>query len=148
REVVLDALIRPLEAVHPELGTLERLHRSDVLVGGAKDDERRVAEEDELTALTEQPRRLGDPAIRVGPDRGAVLRDDEVERCVCQRHVLSERLHELEPEPKALLTATSRRELSGSRVDADDPRSSRLLQPGAEVRGAATELDDLLAGQI
>src|SRR4029079_6328566 len=33
RKVVLDALVRPREAVHPELRTLQGLHRGDVLVG-------------------------------------------------------------------------------------------------------------------
>src|SRR4029077_13538738 len=147
-EVVLDALVRPLEAVHPELRTLQRLHRGDVLVGRAENDERGVAEEDELAARTQQPSRLRDPAVRVGPDRGAVLGDDEVEGLVRQRHVLSERLHEFEPEPETLLTTPRGLELCGSRVDADDPRGARLLQPGSEVRGAAAELDDLFAGQI
>src|SRR3954447_18507870 len=141
REVVLDALVRPRKAVHPELRTLQCLHRGDVFVGRAEDDERRVAEEYELAGRTQQTSRLRDPAIRVGPDRRAVLRDDEVEGRVRKRHVLSERFHELEPEAETLLTATRRLELSGSRVDAENPRGACLLQPGAEVRSAATELE-------
>ncbi len=54
REMVLDAAVRPLEAVHPELGTLQRLDRKDVLLGRAEDRQGRVAEEDELAARAQQ----------------------------------------------------------------------------------------------
>ena len=33
----------------------------------------------EPAARSQQPRRLGHPALRIDPDRGAVLREDEVE---------------------------------------------------------------------
>ena len=40
----------------------------------AQRHQRRVAQEDEPSARPEQACRLGDPAVRIGPDRGAVLR--------------------------------------------------------------------------
>src|SRR6185295_11539656 len=75
-------------------------------------------------------------------------RDGHVEGRVRKRYFFCESLDELEPEPEAFLTTTSRLELRRGRVDAHHPGRPCLLQPGAEVRGTAAELDDLLAGQV
>ena len=45
----------------------------------AQHERHRVAEEHQLAAGAQQPGRLGQPEVRVGPDGGAVLRDDQVE---------------------------------------------------------------------
>src|SRR5205814_3209659 len=135
REVVLDAAVRPLEAVHPELGPLQRLGGRLVVVRRAEDHERRVAEEDELAAGAQESRRLRDPLVRVGPDRRPVLGDREIERRVRQRYVLAERLDELEPETELLVAAPGRLELRRRGIDADHAGRAGLLQPRAEVRG-------------
>ena len=51
----------------------------------------RVHEEDQLAARSQDPGRLGEPAIGVGPQAGAVLRDREVEGGVAARHELRRR---------------------------------------------------------
>ena len=58
--------LRPLQAVARRRGLVVRV---------AEDEQRRVAEEHEPSAGPQQPRRLGDPAVRVDPDRRAVLRE-------------------------------------------------------------------------
>jgi hypothetical protein len=63
-------------------------------------------------------------------------------------HFLAERLNELEAEPETLVTAARGLELRRCRVDAHDSGRARLLEPGAEVRGPATELHDILAGHV
>src|SRR5439155_23878977 len=84
REVELDAaalLDRPFEPVHAELRTLQLLlHNTNVR--RAEHGERRVTEENELPARSQQPRGLRNPLVRIGPDRRAVLRMHEVERGV------------------------------------------------------------------
>ena len=64
--------------------------------GRAQDRRARVAQEDESAARPEQPRRLGDPPVRIGPDGRAVLGEDEVEGLVGQRDALGARLDERE----------------------------------------------------
>ena len=56
------------------------------VVGSAEDRQRRVPQEDELATRPQQPGRLGNPLVRIAPDRGAVLREREVERRVRKRH--------------------------------------------------------------
>ncbi len=110
--------------------------------GRAENDERRVAQEDQPAAGTQQPRRLRHPEVRIGPDRGAVLRDGEVERRVRQRHPLAGCLDQREHDPRLLLHPPGRLELRGRRVDADRARAE-LGEPRREVRGPAAELDDV-----
>ena len=88
REVVLDAAVRPRKRCIPNCGRCSVSSPAASSSRRAEDDERRVAEKDELAAGPQEPRRLGDPLVRVGPDRGAVLRDGEVERGVGERDVL------------------------------------------------------------
>ena len=101
-----------------------------------------------MAADAQEPRRLGKPLRRVAPDRGAVLRDREVERIARQARLLGVRLHELEPEAELGIHAPRRIELRRSHVDADDPPRAALLQPGAEVGRAAAELDDVFARDV
>ena len=70
-----------LRAVPSLLDLVARFPSRRVLVvGGTEEHERRVAEKDELPAGPQQARRLRNPLVRVGPDRGAVLREDRVAR--------------------------------------------------------------------
>ena len=62
----------PVDPVQAALRPLQRL-ASVRRRRSRRARERRVAEEDEPAAGAQQPRRLGDPLVRVAPDRGAVL---------------------------------------------------------------------------
>src|SRR5438876_908703 len=113
-----------------------------------REQERRAAEDDQLPAGPEQPGGLCEPQLGITPDRCAVLREDDVERRARQACPLRILQQELETEPELLVHPLRRLELGGRNVDADDTARSEALQPGAEVPGAAAELDDLLAGYL
>ena len=87
----------------------------------------------------QQPRRLRDPAVGVAPDRGAVLRDGEVEARVRQRHVLGARLDQRELEPELLLHRAGGLELGRRDVDADRParRAARARRRCTPCRSRA-----------
>ena len=148
RKLELDlAGVGPLDPVEPALGPLQLLAGAG-LEPLAEDDERGVAQEDQPAARAQQPRRLRDPAVRVGPDRGAVLGESEVERRVRKRDALARRPRSAGT--RARTPAAARRAVAscaGRRVDADGPRPA-LGEPGREVRGAAAELDDVEAGNV
>src|SRR5262249_41971978 len=112
-----------------------------------EDDERRVAEEDEAAAGAEQARGLRDPAVRVDPDRRAVLGDDEVGRGVGQARLAGVALDEGELDTRLGAAASRRLELRRRDVDADRPRPG-AREPGGDVRRAAAELDDVEPGDI
>ena len=140
-------VVLPVEPVQPALRPLQLL-ACQPSSARAEDRERRVAQEDELAARPEQPRRLRDPAVGVAPDRRAVLGERDVERRIRQRHVLRVRLEQRELDARS--PAAARRavvELCGRDVDADRPRTA-ASQPGGEVGGAAAELDDVLPGDV
>ena len=90
----------------------------------------------------EEPRGLGDPAVRVDPDRGAVLGEREVEALVRQARLGRVGLDERELDPRLGHHPPRRLELRRRDVDADRPRAA-LREPRREVRGAAAELDDV-----
>src|SRR5262249_20326313 len=69
----------PVDPIEALLRHQEPVGRRAVL-GDAEVPQRRTAEEDELSAGPQQARRLGDPECGIAPDRGAILRDDYVER--------------------------------------------------------------------
>jgi hypothetical protein len=71
--------VRVLDGVEPEIVMPELFAGRLAVVGPAEDERRSVHEEDELPAGTEQPGRLADPAVRIGPDGRAVLRHREIE---------------------------------------------------------------------
>jgi hypothetical protein len=74
RKVELDTVVvRPLEPMHSELGPYE-LFGDLATVRRTEHAQDGIAEEDELAAQPQQPRRLGNPLIGVAPDRRAVLR--------------------------------------------------------------------------
>jgi hypothetical protein len=113
RELELDfAGVGPLDPVESALGTLQLLAGAR-LEALAEDDEGGVAEEDQPAAGAQQPRRLRDPPVRVGPDRGAVLREGEVERRVRKRDALADTLEQRELEPELPLQLARRRQLRG-----------------------------------
>jgi hypothetical protein len=147
-EVKVDGrIVRPLEAVHPEVRAPKLLVRRDLLLLEAEHEDRAVDEEHELAPRSQQPRSLRDPEVRIGPDRRAVLRDDEIERLVRERHRLGARLEQRELEAELHLHRARGLELRGSDVDS---RHTRALpgEPGGEVRRPAPQLDDVLAGHV
>ena len=103
-----------------------------------------VGQEHQPAAGSQQARRLGDPGVRVGPQRGAVLADREVERGVGVGDALG--VAEQEREVEAVLGLEPGRglELLGRVVDADGPRAA-TRQPRRDVAGAAAELDGVEA---
>ena len=102
--------------------------------------ENRVAEEDQPPARPQQPVRVRDPDVRVAPDGGAVLREDEVERGVRQRRVLGARVDQRELEPVLLLELARGGQLVLRDVEADRP-CAQPHEPRAPVAGAAAEVD-------
>ena len=62
---------------------------------------------------------LGDPPVRVAPDRGPVLADREVEALVGERRTLGVCVHEREVQPELLLERPGRRELARRVVETD-----------------------------
>src|ERR1039458_219403 len=81
-EVELHALfVGPFVPVHAEVVAPEVRPRRylGVGIGHGEHEQRAVAEEDQPSPGSEQPGCLGDPAIRVTPDRRAVLADRAVE---------------------------------------------------------------------
>ena len=83
----------------------------------------------------------------ISPERGAILRKDKVERRVRKRDLLADRLDEREVEAGVLLQTASRRQLRWCGIDRDDARAA-TGQPGGEVRGATTQLDDVQARHV
>ena len=120
-EVIFDRafVLRPVQPIHPELRALELfLGLSDI--GKAEHHEGRVTEENEPPIGSQETRGFGNPPIGVGPERGAVLRVNEVERGVRKRHVLGEGLDQRKDDPELGLHASRGFELGGSGIDADN----------------------------
>ena len=135
-------IIRPLEAMHPEVRPPHPvLGGNAVLVRDAQHHDHAVAEEDELSAGTQESGRFGDPSIRIAPDRRAVLADDEIAARVAQRHLLAgaadERIRHVELALEQLRT----RELVRCRVDADRT-AAESRDPRRDVARAAAQLDN------
>ncbi len=102
---------------------------------------------DETPAGPEQARGLGDPAVRIDPDRRSVLRDHEVEAPGRQPGVGGIRLDERELDAGLAHHPAGRLELRRRDVDADGARAE-LREPRREVGRAAAELDDVEAGDV
>ena len=103
----------------------------------------RVDQEDQLPAGTQQPRRLGDPGVRVAPDAGAVLADRQVEAGVGERRPLGVGVDQREPQPEPLLQLAGGRQLgrrscpgrpAGRRGAPARPRRSRCRSPARWCR--------------
>src|SRR5436309_14058855 len=125
-KVELDAPLGafPLEAMHAEVGAQQPLLGRQFLVRGAEDHERPVRQADQVTPGTEQARGLGNPPVGVGPERGAVLGDGEVEAFVGKRDRLSARFDQRELEATLVLHAARGLELCRCDVDADRARTA------------------------
>src|SRR5207249_5661068 len=95
------ARVGPLDLAQPELRSDELL--AHTVHGHAERADDRIAEEDQAPARSEQSRRLRNPAIRVGPERGSVLGVDDVERRIGKRHVLADRFDQWKLDPGLLL---------------------------------------------
>ena len=102
--------------------------------------QRRVGEEPEPTAGSQETGRLGNPRLGIAPQAGAVLRDRDVEGVVGQRHRLGAALDEREVESVLGLQRASGGELLRRDVDAHRARPA-ARQPGRDVGRAAAELD-------
>ena len=85
--------------------------------------------------------------VRVAPDRRAVLGERRGRTTRPAARLLGVRLDELSPSPNSASMPPRGLELRRRHVDADDARAARR-QPRAEVRGAAAELDDVLAVDV
>ncbi len=106
-EVELDArLAGPLESMHPEIRAQQPIGCRPFVVrlGHRQHPERAVAEEDELAPRAQDARRLGDPAVRIGPDGGAVLADGQVEGGIGQAGVLGVAVNQREVEVVLVLS--------------------------------------------
>jgi hypothetical protein len=80
-------IIGPLEPMHAELRPQQSIGGChSFLVWHAQHQQRAVAEEQEFTAGPEEAGRLGDPAVRIGPDGRSVLADDQVKAGGAQRN--------------------------------------------------------------
>src|SRR5205823_10668063 len=140
-------LAGPLHAVEAELWALQTL-LDFPRVGHAKHRERGVAQEDELAARSNEPRGLGDPLVRIAPDRGAVFGDREIERSPGKAGRLRIRLDELEAQPVLRVHPARGLELLRRDIDAHDAPCAAPFQPGRDIRGPAPELDDVLAANV
>jgi hypothetical protein len=70
-----------------------------------------VDEEDQAPARAQQPRRLGDPAVRVAPDARPILADDEVEGAGAEGRALGVAEDQREGQAELALEGAGRPEL-------------------------------------
>ena len=149
REVVLDTLVPSADHSNRCMPNWGRSSRSSALPSSGEQRMRSVElrRNDELPSGTEQPRGLGDPLVRVGPDRRSVLRHRDVERRVRQRHILAECPDELETRsrsspysaaPSPAARAWDRRRRRAARHAASARRRSRRCRSRARPRLSRT----------
>jgi len=107
-----------------------------------------VTEEHQAPARPQEPMRLGNPQVRVAPDRCAVLADREVERGVGLRHRFGVAVHPLDVVDAVFDSEPAGGgELFGRVVDGVHPRASSL-HPRRHVAGPAPEFDRSLTGEV
>jgi len=144
REVELDAVVvRVGDLAQPALVADEAVLRG-AGVRRAQGAQQRVGEEDQPAAGAQQARRLGDPGVRVAPERRAVLGDREIEARVSERHVLGAGVDQRELEAVLRLHLARGGELVLGDVHAHRPRPGPR-QPRRHVRGPAAQLDHVEA---
>jgi hypothetical protein len=82
----LDTLIAwPFDSVHPECWAKQARRRCQaVLRWFAQRQQERIGQEDQLTAWTQKTPGLGDPALRICPQTGAVLGNGKIEGRICE----------------------------------------------------------------
>ena len=100
-----------------------------------------------MPAGPQQPVRLGDPHVRVAPDRRAVLRDREVERAVGVRDRLGVAVDERQRDTVLGGEAAGGRQLARRVVDADHAGAASR-HPRRDVRRPAPELDRVQTSQV
>src|SRR4029453_2250972 len=91
--------------------------------------------------------RLGDPAVRIGPDGRTVLAEGQVEGRSGQASVLGVAVDQREVEVMVVLEAMRGLQRPGGVVDPGAGGAARG-EPGPEVAGSATELHDIQARHI
>src|SRR5271166_1595465 len=97
----LDAWIsRPVNSVHSESRAQQSLCRCHAFVWWhAQRHQERVGEEDQLTTWTQEARGLGNPAMWIRPQAGAIFRNREVEARVRVSDLFSVAVDERKIEP-------------------------------------------------
>ena len=118
-----------------------------VFLRHAQGEQRRVGQEDQLASKPQESSRLGNPALRVGPQTRAILGDGEVEARVRIRNLLGVAMKEGKVEAVIALEPTGGGELRGGVVDSHHARSTPG-EPGRHVGRAASQLDGVLAGEV
>src|SRR4029450_1584734 len=137
REVKLDAgIARPLDSPHSEGGAEQTLGGGARLRGDTEGEEVRIREEEQLAAGSQDARRLGDPAIGIRPEAGAIFRDRQIECPGTTGDALGVRFDQREVEAVLALESARGRELRGRCVEADD-LAAAAGEPRRDIRGAA-----------
>ncbi len=95
----------------------------------------------------QQACRLGDPSIRISPDRSAVFTDDEIEGRVPQGNLLAGSAHERKPQPELVLALSRDAQLPRGGIDTYGQRA-QAREPGGDVPCAAPELHHLRAVEM
>ena len=149
-EVELDRPVGPIDPMHPEVWAFKPLADGRLVVGAVGCTEQRqqaVDEEDQLTAWSENPGRLGDPGVGIAPDARAVLADREIKGGVGIGRLLGVAEVQREVQTMFRLESPRGRELIGGVVD---PGRSRPApgEPGGDVGRAAAQLDGIASREI
>src|SRR5215470_15243537 len=137
-------LVGPLEPVQAEVVPHQAVGRGIFAVGGAQVEEDAVLEEDELAPRAQEAGGLGNPAVRVAPDAGAVFGQGQIEAGIRQRDGLGVSVDQRKVEPVLALERAGGLELLEGIVDADDAGAAPG-EPRRPVGGAAAKLDHILA---
>ena len=120
--------------MHPEVRAQQPIGCRTFVLGlrHRQHPKRAVAEEDELATRPQDAGRLGDPAVRIGPDGGAVLADSQIEKGIGQAGVLGVAVDQREVEVVLVFETARRLQLLGGVVDSGDAGTAPG-EPGAEV---------------
>ena len=136
-----------IEPMHAEMIPLQLLGRRQILVRRRQHREIRTTEEHQLPTRAQDPRRLGDPTVGIAPDRGAVLRDRQVEAPVTERRPLGVGVDQWEADPELVLEHPSGRELPRGVVE-PDRAGAATREPGRDVARATAELDRVQSADL
>ncbi len=138
----------PLKAVHPELRAKQAVadcpRRSRHQVRRASITCCCLGKRAHRRSAAGQPR---DPQVRIGPDGGAVLADEEIEGPVSQRNLFTRGAQQRKPEAELILHPPGDAQLAGARIDADR-LSTSARHPRGNVGGSASKLEGRDALQV
>src|ERR1700730_8589036 len=96
----------PFDSIHIEGGAQQPICGGNIVLRWhAQRHQERVGEEDQLAVRTQQARGLGNPALRICPQGGAILRNREVEARIRVGDRLGVTMDELEIETMLALEA-------------------------------------------